>query len=155
MAAYLGHHRRIPWDRTAEVSTESNEQREQRARVIRASDRRFRWETRILYLVAIGLAVWVAVIAGQIQASRVENLRNACKRDSAKNAALVGFVVDSIAANPKYRRRLIHPEGALRHGPPYSASPELNDYIMRAVKTFPTFTDDECARRAKDQVKTE
>jgi hypothetical protein len=137
------------------VSTGSNEQRERRAKVIRKSDRRFRLETRILYLVAVGLAIWVAVIAGQIQASRVENLRNACQRDSTKNAAIVGFVVDSIAASPAQRHKLLHPNDALRRGAPYSSNVELNAYILRAVKTFPTFTDEECRRRAEDQVKAE
>lgn len=148
------------------MTPESNAQRERRATdveskrhdravVIRKADRLFRWETRVLYAGAIGMAVWVFTIAGQIQSSRIDNLTSACQRDSTKNAAIVGFVVDSIAASPEQRRKLLHPKDPLSHGPPYSASPELNDYITRAVKTFPTFTDEECARRAKDQVKTE
>ncbi len=123
-----------------------------RAFVVRKKDRRFRWETRLLYLVAIGLAIYVAHLAGQIQAERLHNTVVACQRDSTKNEAIVGFVVDSIAASATQRHKLLHPEDALRRGAPYSTDPEMNDYILRAVKTFPTFTDRECKRRAAKQV---
>jgi hypothetical protein len=126
--------------------------RADRAFVVRKKDLRFRWETRLLYLVAIGLAVYVANLAGQIQGERLRNTVVACQRDSTKNAAIVGFVVDSIAASPTQRHKLLHPEAALRRGPPYSSNAELNAYILRAVKTFPTFSDRECERRAARQV---
>ncbi len=123
-----------------------------RAFVVRKKDRRFRWETRMLYVVAIGLAVYVAHLAGEIQQERIHNTTAACQRDSVKNAAIVGFVVDSIAANPRQRRRLTHPDDPLRSRP-YAKDPELDAYIVRAIETFPTTSKAECARRAERQVR--
>lgn len=145
------------------MTPESDEQRERRASdvestrhnravVIRKADRFFRWETRVLYAGAIGMAIWVFTIAGQIQAERRHNMIEACQRESKRNAALVGFVADSIAANPKYRRLLLHPKDPLKSAP-YSRNKELNDYIVRALRTFPTSSKEECIRRADKQVK--
>ena len=133
--------------------------RADRAMVVRKKDLRFRVEMYVLYAVSIGLtmvsiafAFWVADVVTQINRERVRNTVAACQRDSTRNEAIVGFVVDGIAASPTQRHKLLHPEAALRRGPPYSSDAELNAYILRAVKTFPTFTDRECERRAAERV---
>lgn len=133
--------------------------RTDRAMVVRKKDLRFRVEMYVLYAVSIGLtmvsialAFWVADVVAQINRERVRNTVAACQRDSMRNEAIVGFVVDSIAASPTQRHKLLHPEDALRRGAPYSTDPDMNDYILRALKTFPTVSDEECERRAAERV---
>jgi hypothetical protein len=145
------------------VSAESNEQREQlaadvegrrerRALKVRRRDRLFRLETRALYAVAIGLAIWVFNLAGDIKDERIHNSTVACERDSAKNAAIRSFVANSIAANPEQRAKLRNPRDPLRSRP-YSSDPEMNAYLMRAVQTFPVVSHKKCAERARQQIK--
>jgi hypothetical protein len=126
-------------------SPDTPERRDEKAHVladeqlVKAKDlRRFKWETRGLYLLAVGLVVLVAMfgervgdVVSQIQSERERNTLTACIRANEQNAAIVGFVRSTVP--PGRRGEAI-----------------VKAYLDRAARTFPQRN---CAQEVRERVK--